>query len=136
MFLKVHKQEAFDPAEIVENAIKLKNSYNTVAIICKNIEETLLYNQVISSPEYTNKFRVVTKNDNVFVEEKIMIIPSYLAKGLEFDAVIVSNASAEQYAEEERNLFYVVLTRALHKLEIYHTGDYTKLVGDSNEEQK
>ena len=132
----IHKQEAFDPAEIVENAIKLKNSYNTVAIICKNIEETLLYNQVISSPEYTNKFRVVTKNDNVFVEEKIMIIPSYLAKGLEFDAVIVSNASAEQYAEEERNLFYVVLTRALHKLEIYHTGDYTKLVGDSNEEQK
>lgn len=132
----VHKQDGFNPAEIVENAIKLKNSYNTVAIICKNIEETLLYSQVISSPEYTNKFRVVTKNDNVFVEEKIMIIPSYLAKGLEFDAVIVSNASAEQYAEPERNLFYVVLTRALHKLEIYHTGDYTKLVGDSNEEEK
>lgn len=132
----IHKQDEFNPAEIVENAIKLKNSYNTVAIICKNIEETLLYSQVISSPEYTNKFRVVTKNDNVFVEEKIMIIPSYLAKGLEFDAVIVSNASAEQYAESERNLFYVVLTRALHKLEIYHTGDYTKLVGDSNEEEK
>ena len=132
----IHKQDEFNPAEIVENAIKLKNSYNTVAIICKNIEETLLYNQVISSPEYTNKFRVVTKNDNVFVEEKIMIIPSYLAKGLEFDAVIVSNASAEQYAESERNLFYVVLTRALHKLEIYHTGDYTTLVGDSNEEEK
>lgn len=132
----IHKQAEFNPAEIVENAIKLKNSYNTVAIICKNIEETLLYSQVISSPEYTNKFRVVTKNDNVFVEEKIMIIPSYLAKGLEFDAVIVSNASAEQYAESERNLFYVVLTRALHKLEIYHTGDYTKLVGDSNEEEK
>ena len=69
----------------------------------------------------------------MFVEEKIMIIPSYLAKGLEFDAVIVSNASAGQYAESERNLFYVVLTRALHKLEIYHTGDYTTLVGDSNE---
>ena len=132
----IHKQDEFNPAEIVENAIKLKNSYNTVAIICKNIEETLLYNQVISSPEYTNKFRVVTKNDNVFVEEKIMIIPSYLAKGLEFDAVIVSNASADQYAESERNLFYVVLTRALHKLEIYHTGDYTTLVGDSNEEEK
>ena len=131
----IHKQEVFNPAEIVENAIKLKNSYNTVAIICKNIEETLLYNQVINSPEYTNKFRVVTKNDNVFVEEKIMIIPSYLAKGLEFDAVLVSNASAEQYGELERNLFYVVLTRALHKLEIYHTGDYTTLVGDSNEEQ-
>jgi len=62
-----------------------------------------------------------------------MIIPSYLAKGLEFDAVLVSNASSEQYTELERNLFYVVLTRALHKLEIYYTNSYTTLVGDGDE---
>jgi len=129
----VHKQDNFDPKEIIENSLNLKKSYNTVAIICKNIEETLLYNQIINSPEYANKFRIVTKNDNVFVEEKIMIIPSYLAKGLEFDAVLVSNASSEQYTELERNLFYVVLTRALHKLEIYYTNSYTTLVGDGDE---
>ena len=32
-----------------------------------------------------------------------MIIPSYLSKVLEFDAVIVSNASAENYTEDELN---------------------------------
>jgi DNA helicase-2/ATP-dependent DNA helicase PcrA len=81
-----------------------------------------------------NLFRMVTKNDNIFVSDKIMIIPSYLSKGLEFDAVIVSNASSDIYSEKERNLFYVVLTRALHKLELYHTDELTKLItGDSNE---
>ncbi len=130
----ITKQENFNPIEILEKSLSLKNSYNTVAIVCKNIEETLLYNQLISSKEYANKFRLVTKNDNVFVGEKIMIIPSYLAKGLEFDAVVVSNASSELYGALERNLFYVVLTRALHKLEIFYTGKYTTLVsGDSNE---
>ena len=133
----ITKQEYFNPMAILEESLKLKNSYNTVAIVCKNIEETLLYNQLISSKEYANKFRLVTKNDNVFVGEKIMIIPSYLAKGLEFDAVIVSNASSELYGELERNLFYVVLTRALHKLEIFYTGNYTKLIlGDGNEQKK
>ncbi len=133
----ITRQETFDPVAILEESLKLKNSYNTVAIVCKNIEETLLYNQLISSKEYANKFRLVTKNDNVFVGEKIMIIPSYLAKGLEFDAVIVSNASSELYGELERNLFYVVLTRALHKLEIFYTGNYTKLIlGDGDEQKK
>ena len=134
--VSIKKQITFNAKEILEESLKLKNSYNTVAIICKNIEETLLYNQLINSKEYLNKFRLVTKNDNVFVGEKIMIIPSYLAKGLEFDAVIVSNASDELYGEFERNLFYVVLTRALHKLEIFYTGNYTKLIAGASDEQK
>ena len=71
---------------------------------------------------------IVTKNDKVFVSDKVMIIPSYISKGLEFDAVIVSNASSENYDEDERNLFYVVLTRALHKLKVYYSGEFTKLV--------
>ena len=63
-----------------------------------------------------------------------MIIPSYLSKGLEFDAVIVSNASSDNYSEEERNLMYVVLTRALHKLDVFYTGNLTTLIsGDTNE---
>ena len=62
-----------------------------------------------------------------------MIIPSYISKGLEFDAVIISNASSTHYNENERNLFYVVLTRALHKLKIYYSGEYTKLIeGEMN----
>ena len=84
---------------------------------------------------YALKFRMVTKNDNVFVGEKIMVIPSYLAKGLEFDAVLVSNASDEFYGEPERNLFYVVLTRALHKLEIFYAKKFTNLISGATNEK-
>lgn len=130
----ITKQENFDVKEIIAKAIELKKSYNTVAIICKNISETLLYNSEVQKQENPNLFRMVTKNDNIFVSDKIMIIPSYLSKGLEFDAVIVSNASSEHYSEKERNLLYVVLTRALHKLEIFHTNELSKLIlGESNE---
>ena len=133
--VEVIKQNNFDINQILNDAITLKKSYNTVAIICKNIEETLLYKEKVLETDYLNKFRLVTKNDNVFVGDKIMIIPSYLAKGLEFDAVIVSNANNEIYRKHEDKLFYVVLTRALHKLKIYHTGEFTKLIsGDKNEE--
>ena len=131
----LHKQQNFDVKEIINRAIELKKSYNTVAIICKNISETLLYMQEVQAQENPNLFRTVTKNDNIFVSDKIMIIPSYLSKGLEFDAVLVSNASEENYNSDERNLLYVVLTRALHKLEIFYTNKLTSLIlGESNEE--
>ena len=132
--VEIIKQNIFDIDEILKDAISLKNSYNTVAIICKNIEETLLYKQKVQEPEFLNKFRIVTKNDNVFVGDKIMIIPSYLAKGLEFDAVIVSDANENKYQDYEQKLLYVVLTRALHKLKVYHTGEISKMIsGDKNE---
>ena len=124
----VNEQKLFNPNEILLEALKLKREYNTVAVICKNIDETLLFNEEISKNFDNLKFRIVAKTDNVFVEDKIMIIPSYLSKGLEFDAVIISNANAENYSENERNLFYVVVTRALHKLEVYYSGEKTKLL--------
>ena len=126
--VEIEKLIEFDAEKIIKDALNLKNSYNTVAIICKNEQETLLYNQIINLPEYKNKFVIVTKDDNVFISDKIMIIPSYIAKGLEFDAVIVSNASDLNYSENERKLFYVVLTRALHKLKIYYVGEFSKLL--------
>jgi len=124
--VQLHKQSSFNPNEILNRAVELKAKYNTVAVICKNIEEMALFKNEIEKMD-KHKFRIVSKNDNVFVEDKIMIIPSYLSKGLEFDAVIISNANENYYREEERNLFYVVLTRALHKLEIFYTDNFTNL---------
>nr|WP_041276064.1 ATP-binding domain-containing protein [Desulfosporosinus acidiphilus] len=47
-----------------------------------------------------------------------------MAKGLEFDVVLLYQASAENYSSEfDRKLLYVACTRALHRLSLYHTGE-------------
>jgi DNA helicase-2/ATP-dependent DNA helicase PcrA len=63
-----------------------------------------------------------------------VVMPAYLAKGLEFDAVIIHDAGGGNYArEEERLLLYTACTRALHELRVYHTGTLTPLFGIENE---
>ncbi len=53
----------------------------------------------------------------------VSVLPSYLAKGIEFDAVLVWDASSKRYGQEkDRKLLYTVCTRALHVLHVYWTG--------------
>ena len=50
----------------------------------------------------------------------LFIIPVYLAKGLEFDAVLICDASRENYStDEDKKLLYIASTRALHHLGVY-----------------
>ncbi|MDF2683418.1 MAG: helicase [Brevibacillus sp.] len=62
-------------------------------------------------------------------ETGALIIPSYLAKGVEFDAVLIYNASSERYHQEsERKLFYTACTRAMHELHLYSVGEVSPLL--------
>ncbi|MNW11366.1 Helicase IV [compost metagenome] len=64
--------------------------------------------------------------DTLHYEAGVMILPAYLAKGLEFDAVILYDAGAAVYAEaKERKLFYTACTRALHYLDVCYIGELT-----------
>ena len=58
-----------------------------------------------------------------------LIIPSYLAKGLEFDAVIMWGASKENYHRvDETQLVYTITSRAMYKLAIIYTGEKSPLL--------
>jgi ABC-type branched-subunit amino acid transport system ATPase component len=58
-----------------------------------------------------------------------VVMPAYLAKGLEFDTVILYNAGGGNYSrDEERLLLYTACTRALHVLHIYHIGERSPLL--------
>ena len=47
-----------------------------------------------------------------------------MAKGLEFDEVIVLDVDSRQYVTAaDRNLLYVAVTRAMHKLMLLHRGE-------------
>ena len=113
---------------ILEQALKLKKTYNSVAIITKNQTEADLYKAVVQEMKKAPYVKIVNKRDKAYLVDRVMVIPSYLSKGLEFDAVLVSNANEQNYSIKERNLLYVVCTRALHKLNIYYTDKISPLI--------
>ena len=113
---------------LIEQALQLKKNYNSVAIITKNQEEADLFKAVIAELKKSSSVKVVNKKDKAYLSDRVMVIPSYLSKGLEFDAVLVANANSKLYTPAERNLLYVVCTRALHKLNIYYTGTLSAII--------
>ena len=56
-----------------------------------------------------------------------------MVKGMEYDAVIVWDANGSHYTEADGKLFYVVLTRAMHRLGVLYTGELTALLDENAE---
>lgn len=93
----------------------LSYDYNSVCIITKNLDDARrLYDDVKDDIDEL----ALIDNINSHHLEGAFIIPSYLAKGLEFDSVIVATTKENQYQDYEKKLYYVVCTRALHDLVI------------------
>lgn len=121
----IEKTELSEVVSSIENKIRTLHNYQTIAIICKTAEES---QQAYQRLKQHMNVQLIDKKSNEF-QKGIIIIPAYLAKGIEFDAVILFNASKEQYYEEDvRNLFYTACTRAMHELFIYSAGQVTPFV--------
>ncbi|MEA5096020.1 MAG: AAA family ATPase [Sedimentibacter saalensis] len=96
---------------------------NTVAIICKNRKTAAdLYFRIAG--------RTKVKLVDYLEEQSItgtIIVPVYLAKGLEFDAVMVYGTDNKTYnTNYDKKLLYIACTRALHRLSLYYTGKITR----------
>ncbi|MEK5032686.1 RNA polymerase recycling motor HelD [Paenibacillus sp. FSL R7-0302] len=107
-------------SSVEQDVLKLHaEGYHYVAVICKTAEESA---QVHRELEKRLPVRLVTKETPNF-QKGTLVLPAYLAKGVEFDAVIIYDGSAEKYGREhERKLFYTACTRAMHLLHIYSLG--------------
>lgn len=86
----------------------------TIAIICKTMNESkMVYDKLHS------QISMQLMNQETYTFNKgLLVLPAYLAKGIEFDAVIIYDASVYS-KESERNLFYTACTRAMHELHIF-----------------
>ncbi|HZG72675.1 MAG TPA: RNA polymerase recycling motor HelD, partial [Chondromyces sp.] len=113
---------------IVEQIKHLQSEgHQTIAVICKTALES---EQAYQNLQNKVSLRLIRKETAAF-EPGVLVIPSYLSKGVEFDAVIIYNGSREQYGREsERKLFYTSCTRAMHSLAIYSLGELTPLLED------
>lgn len=115
-------------SEIVKNIEEFRSlSYKSIAVICKTLKECSKVYSMLS--EYVHDAMLITGKEDEY-RSGVVIVPSCLAKGLEFDAVVIFNADSTAYTKDELDvkLLYVAMTRPLHRLYIYHTGELTPLL--------
>jgi len=105
-----------------------ENGYDTVAIICRTIEETMKVKELL-------KLHVQLEHLMGDIEEMSftsgnMVLPIHMTKGLEFDAVILWNPDERSYHtnDEDAKLMYVAITRAMHELHIIYRDELSGLL--------
>lgn len=109
---------------LVENVHKMEEeNMKRIAIITKNNDEVInLYNELKKD---LTKLKMIN-NSKDFKIGNLVILPSYISKGLEFDGVIIYTDKENEYQEKDKYLFYVVCTRAQHALSIYNQKNIIK----------
>ncbi|MFS0722806.1 RNA polymerase recycling motor HelD [Paenibacillus sp. 1P07SE] len=102
-----------------------RERYASVAVIGRTAAECETLHEMLSEVRDVHLIRKETSS----FKTGIQIIPAYLAKGVEFDAVIISDASDLKYGRElERKLFYTACTRAMHELRLLSVGEPSRFV--------
>lgn len=100
--------------------------YDSIALISRNEEDA---HKVVEELEKLNCQVTEIAADNSEYVGGLCSVSSSLAKGLEFDAVIITDASEDKYnsldSTDMKNL-YVSMTRPLHELEVIYRGELTK----------
>ncbi|WP_017416911.1 RNA polymerase recycling motor HelD [Clostridium tunisiense] len=108
------------------NAV-LEEGFKSVAIICKTLDECK--NLKTELRKYELNVEVITGSESQY-SGGVVLIPSYLVKGLEFDVVIIANASKKTFTKDplDVKLLYVAMTRPLHRLYIYSVGEKAEML--------
>lgn len=103
---------------IAEEISRIKEKgFQSIAVICRTAGQSAKFHKYLQKHMSVN---FISKSDAEFTKG-VVVVPSYLAKGLEFDAVLICCTGGEDYSSgDERNLFYTICTRALHVLNIYY----------------
>jgi DNA helicase-2/ATP-dependent DNA helicase PcrA len=114
----ISKLEA-DIKDLIDNGMK------SIGILCKTAERSKQIHDAIKNKVNAS----LLTRDDVNFSRGIIVLPVYLAKGLEFDAALVVDADSEAYGlEQDRKIFYTACTRALHRLHLYCSGRVTPLM--------
>lgn len=116
-------------AELVES--ELQDGSSSIAIVAKTKQGCNMLTEELEQVGLRDVHLLVDRNDQY--RGGIVITPSYLTKGLEFDTVIVADANAITYPPDtlHARLLYVVLTRAAHSLHVCWIGQITPLLDKS-----
>ena len=98
----------------------------TTVIITKDLASAKFVHEELSKKKEPTTL-IATANQRLV--DGTLVIPSYLAKGLEFDAVVMWGANKENYHQlDETQLVYTITSRAMYKLDVIYTGEKSPLL--------
>lgn len=101
--------------DFVNDINYLKDISKSIAIITKDDREAeCVYNML------KEDFDIMLLGGFGHIKRDLVVVPSYTAKGLEFDSVIIYNDIDNKYTKKDKYLYYVACTRAQHNLIIYN----------------
>jgi len=116
-------------AEVVrQRVMKLKANHHTVAILTKTQPDAAKVHQMLR--HLAEPVQLLEAEDRTRTAA-IVIMPIYLAKGLEFDAVIGYDVSQSNYPDDQATgLLYTLASRAMHELHLISVGPVANLIRD------
>ena len=118
-FTKIDPDHLQQVRETLENDIHLlkEEELNSIAIIGRTDSDCVRIHKLL---ENSNLPIQLLEEKEDMKKGSVVILPSYLSKGLEFDAVLIVTLE-ETYSEEEIDikLLYVAMTRPMHRLYLY-----------------
>jgi DNA helicase-2/ATP-dependent DNA helicase PcrA len=112
--------------EEVKNLISdfRKSSHQSLGIICKTADQAAFVYEELKSVGAN----LLTADSTTF-KEGIIVTTAHLAKGLEFDEVIIPFVSARNYhTDVDKSMLYIGCTRAMHRLSITYSRDKTSFL--------
>ncbi len=99
--------------------------FNSLGIICKTQKQADALHQALK-PDFKANLLNAT---SVAFGNGIVITTAHLAKGLEFDQVIVPQCTSKNYqTQADKQMLYVACTRAMHKLYLTHIGNASQFI--------
>ncbi|GGF79444.1 helicase [Paenibacillus albidus] len=110
----------------------LESEHRTLGIVCKTQDQAeRMYHELCGG--YKDFFLLDYSSDKF--HEGIIVTSAPMAKGLEFDRVLIPFTDASNYKTEmDRSLLYIACTRAMHVLTITYFGEVSPLLPPGYEE--
>ena len=93
----------------------LRRKYKSVALITRDNQTAEILYEKLKDILPISLLKSTTEEFN----KELVVLPAYLAKGLEFDSVVAYSDHNSKYLKTEKNLLYVACTRAQHELIVY-----------------
>ena len=114
----------------------LLKQYKSIAVICKDETEAKKINKLLNENGIISNYLSISDQK---YDGGVQVLTSASSKGLEFDAVIVNDASEEKYSSNsdvDMHLLYVASTRALHEEVILYDKEINKAYQDCVNDNK